>query len=511
MAGWLALASVVAFVWLAVQQAWSADGSMAAWQLWILAGLAHLGALATLLLRREPAPVAFRQGGAAVEDRANSPNGRAPIPLAEFLDDVSAGISNETAHGLIGTISFADFSSIVHLDEALALELRDKLLERLLVAAARGRRIAQVENSVFAIWFADSGEIEAARTELAALAHALRAELVIGDRSIRPAIEVGTATYPDDGSDARQLLHRALGAIEFGLSREGVRRFSRFEERQALVRFDTRQDIARAIDNYEFELHYQPFVNIASGKVVGGEALVRWRKPDGNLVAPSKFIELVERSDLADRLGTWALNAACADLAAWTAQGHDFRIAVNLSARQLRNPRLAELVKRTAQLHGLAAGRLELELTETAAMEDVELSREAFKRLRQFGVAISIDDFGSGYSSFSYLKSLPFDKLKIDREFVRNVHRSRESQAICGALLALGRGLGVSVIAEGVEAREEVDVLAAMGCALFQGYYFSRPLLADKFASVGEDEQLQNRMLPVPAAKQQPAGSAALG
>lgn len=247
-------------------------------------------------------------------------------------------------------------------------------------------------------------------------------------------------------------------------------------------------DLRRALGSDQFVLHYQPVVDLGSGRLAGAEALVRWQHPELGLLPPVKFIPALEETGLMNEVGPWILDAACRQARAWEEDGlTGLKMAVNLSARQLRDPSLKATIVRTLDLHGLQPQSLELELKEMAAMENMELTRALFTDLRSLGVSLAIDDFGSGYSSLSYVRKLPFDKLKIDREFVTNVEARPDSQAICRALIELTRGLSLNVLAEGVETREEVETLRGLGCTMFQGFYFARPLTAEIFAATVRD------------------------
>jgi len=191
------------------------------------------------------------------------------------------------------------------------------------------------------------------------------------------------------------------------------------------------------------------------------------------MISPARFIPILEDADLIDEIGRWTLNAACREMRRWQRRGlAGVKVAVNLSARQLRDPSLKQTIQRTLARHKVRPQALELELTETAATEDSERTFALFGELRGLGVSLAIDDFGSGYSSLSYLKNLPFDKLKIDREFVVDVHLRRDSQAICRSLVELTRGLGLEILAEGVESGEEVETLRLLGCACFRLLFF---------------------------------------
>jgi EAL domain-containing protein (putative c-di-GMP-specific phosphodiesterase class I) len=250
----------------------------------------------------------------------------------------------------------------------------------------------------------------------------------------------------------------------------------------AREQFILEQDLARAIQDDQLTMAFQPVVSITTGRVVGAEALLRWDHPSLGPISPARFIPVVEAVGLSDQYGIWVLNQACREARAWQNEGlHGLKVAVNLSARQLLEPALQVKIQRTLERHNLSPSGLELELTETAAMADAQRTVQLFTELRAVGISLAIDDFGSGYSGLSYLKNLPFDKLKIDREFVTDADSRRDSRAICSALLELGRGLDLQVLAEGVETEAEFRTLEALGCRIFQGYYFSRPLSGPAF------------------------------
>jgi EAL domain-containing protein (putative c-di-GMP-specific phosphodiesterase class I) len=295
------------------------------------------------------------------------------------------------------------------------------------------------------------------------------------------------AAFPEDGSDAATLLDRALAAAAQAGDASPVMLHSAQARQSALHRFGIEQDLRRALDRDEFTLHFQPVVDVRSRTAVGAEALIRWRHPERGLIAPGEFIGAAETSGLIEPIGLWVLRNACAQVRAWNRTGHDsLRMAINLSARQFLDPDLMAHVVEAINDHGISPAQLEIELTETAAMVDHDHTRRLFTSLRDIGVSIAIDDFGTGFASMSYLRTLPFDKLKIDREFVTNVHKIPQNQAICGALIELSKGLGLKVLAEGTESEEEVRYLVEHGCSLFQGFYFSRPVPGKEFTGLLE-------------------------
>jgi len=235
-----------------------------------------------------------------------------------------------------------------------------------------------------------------------------------------------------------------------------------------------------ALVNGEFELHYQPFVNIASGEISGFEALLRWHHPQRGLVLPAEFIPLAEETGLIVPIGEWVLRTACAEAAKWP---DNFRIAVNLSPAQFKSKELVPVIVGALANSGVAPQRLELEVTETAIMHDSEAVFAALGQLRSLGVRIALDDFGTGYSSLSFLQRFPFDKIKIDRSFVSELSgATEESRLIARAVVRFAVSLGRTTTAEGVETKEQADILRAEACVETQGYYFSPPIHGSKVA-----------------------------
>jgi EAL domain-containing protein (putative c-di-GMP-specific phosphodiesterase class I) len=231
-------------------------------------------------------------------------------------------------------------------------------------------------------------------------------------------------------------------------------------------------DLRKALIANEFELYYQPIIQIASGEVGGFEALIRWNHPERGLVMPGAFIPVAEEIGLIVPLGEWVLRKACMDAAAWPSK---LSVAVNLSAAQFRNPMLALSVVSALGQSGLAASRLELEITETVLLQDDRAVLDTLHQIRDLGVRICMDDFGTGYSSLSYLRSFPFDKIKIDRSFVSELGKENDCVAIIRAVTRLGSSLGMTTTAEGVETEQQLEILRAEGCVQVQGYLFSRP------------------------------------
>ena len=318
---------------------------------------------------------------------------------------------------------------------------------------------------------------------------AIRAALEAGTAAERtsqhglPVLRVGLAACPNDAQDATGLIDLAVAASAIATEAAPVAFHSAAARAAARERFTLEQELAQALKQDQFVLHFQPVVDVSVGRAIGAEALIRWQHPVRGLVPPGQFIPVAEASGLIDPMGLWVMRRACRQLNDWSAAGmDDMTLAINLSARQFLDVSLVDQIREALADSRVAPNRLEIELTESAAMVDHDYTRMVFGRLRDLGVRIAIDDFGTGYASMSYLRKLPFDKLKIDREFVTNVHQTRDAQAICGAVVALARGLGLEVLAEGTETEEEVRHLHASGCHLFQGFYFSKPVPATDFA-----------------------------
>jgi predicted signal transduction protein with EAL and GGDEF domain len=388
----------------------------------------------------------------------------------------------------VAVLRFSNLGRIVEtLDIPLVHEAVRTMARRLGQRLELADELARVGPSRFACLvhadFSDADPWAHASVQLRDAMQACGAEFHVGDFAIAPVLHAGLAVHPDDGIDGEALIDSAIAAATLANAAAPVVLHGIQARRAALDEFRLEQDLRRAIDREEFALHFQPVVDVLLGRTVGAEALLRWTHPERGRVPPLAFIGVAETSGLIDALGLWVLRTACAQVRTWNDGGlPGLRIAVNVSARQFLDPALKRHVMEAVDHYGIAPNQLEIELTETAAMVDHEHTRRVLSALRDAGVGTAIDDFGTGYASLSYLRKLPFDKLKIDREFVTDVHRQRHSQAICGALIELSKGLDLQIVAEGAESEKDVRHLADRGCRLFQGYYFSQPVAAADFA-----------------------------
>ncbi len=295
------------------------------------------------------------------------------------------------------------------------------------------------------------------------------------------AASVGITTYPFDDATPEVLISHADEALH-EIKDEGgggYRFFVPGTTAFTLERLQLENDLRKAPGKGELELHYQPQVDIASGRILGLEALVRWRHPHRGMISPGEFIPLAEASDLIVHIGKWILDEACRQARAWYDDGFvNISIAVNLSARQFRQPYLLETIQRAVAAKGLQPRHIVIELTESAVMSDADRSVAILEELHRSGFQVAVDDFGTGYSSMNYLKLLPISKLKIDQSFIKELGMNAKDDAIVKAVIQLAHGLDITVVAEGVETEAQLSCLKALDCDQYQGYLYSRPLTA---------------------------------
>jgi EAL domain-containing protein (putative c-di-GMP-specific phosphodiesterase class I) len=302
------------------------------------------------------------------------------------------------------------------------------------------------------------------------------------------------AMFPEDGQDIDTLLMNADTAMyrAKAAGRGGFQLYDRSMNERALERLRTETRLRRALERDEFVLHYQPRVDVVTGKVVGAEALIRWQHPERGMLPPAEFIPLVEDAGLVIPIGEWAIRTVCRQSALWIADGlESIPVAVNLASTHLRERGLPALVAAALKEHGVSAGCLEIEVTESILLTDPELSVRIAQELAEMGVQISIGDFGTGYSSLAYLKKLPIAALKIDRSFVRDLGTDADDEAIVTAIIALAHSLKLKVVAEGVETEAQLAFLQSLSCDEYQGFLPSRAVDPAEF-------KLLMHRLPVP-------------
>jgi diguanylate cyclase (GGDEF)-like protein len=384
-----------------------------------------------------------------------------------------------------------DLDGLKEINDVFGHAMGDKLLievAKRLQASARGGVVARLSGDEFGL-IIDGKQPVAGMLLAEQLAETLAEEFLIDGKSVRTGITTGISIFPHNGADAASLLANA-GAALFRAKAKSRGSISIYEpemDQQIRDRRVLHQDMSTAVKNGELSLHYQPQALsrqvVGNGEVIGFEALARWRHPVRGFVQPSDFIPLAEESGLIVEMGEWILREACREAASWPLP---LQVAVNLSPVQFMHGDVVSLVHSILLETGLPPGRLELEITEGVLIEDFDRGLGLLRRLKGLGVRISMDDFGSGYSSLSYLQAFPFDKIKIDRAFVMNLGRNPQSAAIVRAVIGLGHGLEMSIVAEGVETQEQLSFLAEQGCDAVQGYFIGKPLpIAQYDALVG--------------------------
>jgi diguanylate cyclase (GGDEF)-like protein len=357
--------------------------------------------------------------------------------------------------------------------ELVAGRLSENLGERDVVARHGGDEFAVLLEGI-------PGE-EAAAATAQRLLEAFVPPVALKEYEIVVTASIGIALYPDHGETADELLQRADKAMYRAKQngRDGYQIYSDENEESrsgVLERLRFESGIRHALEQNEYVLYYQPQMTMDRTRLLAVEALVRWRHPKAGLVPPSKFMPFLETTGLIKGVGAWVLENACSEVRSWQQQGFDLRVTVNLSARQFEGTELVSLIGRILDETALPASTLELEITESLLMRDIERTRALLKELKSLGVRIAIDDFGTGYSSLAYLTKFPFDCLKIDRSFVRDIETDADHRAIAQAIIGLGHSLRLDVVAEGVETEPQLDLLR--GCDGFQGFLISRPQAA---------------------------------
>jgi diguanylate cyclase (GGDEF)-like protein/PAS domain S-box-containing protein len=379
--------------------------------------------------------------------------------------------------GMFLAVHILDLDGFRTINDSMGNPVGDSLLrsvgERLSKCIRHSDTVARVGGDEFAIVQVDLEEPGEAAAFAERIAEAIHQPYEIDGHCITPTVSIGIALSPSNGIDPEQLLRNADIALNRAEQDEpGSWRF--FEPEMGLrvqARRALETDLRSALGNGEFELFYQPFFNVVSQKTCAFEALLRWRHPSRGMILPDQFIPLAEETGLIVAIGEWILMDACREAATWP---EHVSVSVNLSPVQFRKSPV-KAVRDALAASGLAASRLELEITETVLMQESDSALAALNELRELGCRISMDDFGTGYSSLSYLRSFPFDKIKIDRSFIQDLNRKQGSVAIVRAIATLGASLRLATTAEGVETKEQFSIVRAEGCTEVQGYLFSKP------------------------------------
>jgi diguanylate cyclase (GGDEF)-like protein len=378
---------------------------------------------------------------------------------------------------------FIDLDGFKPVNDNYGHSIGDKVLEQVgqrLKGLSRGRDVvARVGGDEFLLMLTAVSSHEAVVQVATRLIAGLSQAYAVDNREVIISCSVGIAFYPD-GCSHGKLIARADAAMYTAKRAGGSRHcfYSPAMDADAEAQFELLHDLRRALANQEMELHYQPKIDAQSGKVTAAEALLRWKHPTRGVILPGVFIPIAERFGLIDAMGNWVIEDACRQSRAWRDQGLRMRVAINLSAHQMRQDDIAERIADALERHRIHPSLLTCEITETAAMEDTRATQETFRRLGELGMHLSIDDFGTGYSSLAYLRRLPAEELKIDGSFVMDLEHSADARAVVDAVIKLAHALGLKVVAEGVENPRQQQILVGMNCDELQGYLFARPMSA---------------------------------
>jgi diguanylate cyclase (GGDEF)-like protein/PAS domain S-box-containing protein len=410
---------------------------------------------------------------------------------ALFYDRLKQAVGRARREQTMLGLMFLDLDRFKQINDTLGHAAGDRVLkvvaERLQGFLREVDTIARLGGDEFTVIIEGVSQREQLAGVAEKIGNALAAAVQLDGREMSVSASIGITLYPRDGEDIDQLIKNADIAMYHAKQRGGRQQFQFYDPSMGALAADHLEletKLRRAVDKQEFQLHYQPVVDTASGRIIGMEALVRWQSPEG-LIPPAKFIPLAEESGLILDIGKWVLQSACAQARKWQREGlPPLRLAVNLSPLQLRQENLFASVAEILRQSGLAAPYLELEITENTVIERSQNTMVTLTRLEQLGVQLSIDDFGTGYSSLAYLKQLPVHSLKIDRTFVRDITTDRDDAAIVSAMIVMAKSLDLRVIAEGVETRQQLEFLRTSRCDAYQGYYFSVPLPAHAFAEL---------------------------
>jgi len=409
-----------------------------------------------------------------------------------LLDRLDQALVHGARHQRAAAVLFLDLDRFKVINDSLGHGVGDRLLqavaERLSAGVRDGDTVARLGGDEFIVLLEDMAQPRDAGAVARKILEGFTAPFRINTQETAGqefffTVSIGISLYPGDGDDPQTLIKNADVAMYRVKERggNGYQFFTPEMDTRARQRLSLENALHNALERREFVLHYQPQIDLATQRVIGVEALLRWNRPQRGLVAPADFIPLLEETGLIVPVGEWVLHEACAQAGRWRAAGlPPLRVAVNLSARQLRHERFADTVAAALADTGMDQGDLELEITESAVMQQVEASLETLSRVRALGVRLAMDDFGTGYSSLSHLKRLPIDTVKIDRSFVLDVPADENDTAIVQAIIVLAHTLRLEVIAEGVETKEQLAFLRTHGCDAMQGYLFSRPLPAEE-------------------------------
>jgi diguanylate cyclase (GGDEF)-like protein len=425
------------------------------------------------------------------------------LPNRLLLEDrIDQAVAHAERGKLRCAILFVDLDRFKQINDSLGHFAGDELLR---CVARRLQTLVRAEDTVsrlggdeFVLLLREIAHLDDAKAVADKILEALHEPFRLHDQDLFVTPSVGISVYPQDGDNAQMLITRADAAM-YNAKQAGRNNYQVFSSDMSTFfpeRLTLENDLRKAVARREFELHYQPKVDVENGHIVGMEALVRWRHPQKGLMPPFDFIPLAEETGIIIALGRWVIQEACTQNKAWQNAGlPHMRVAVNISGVQFRQKDLLEDVAQALADTGLSPECLEIEITESVVMQNAAEAILTLEKLSDMGVHVSIDDFGTGYSSLSYLKRFPIDKLKIDRSFIRDISSDMDDAAIVRATIGLAHNLRLRVVAEGVETLDQLQFLKTLGCDEYQGYLKSRPLTAADFEKALRSEERDLRPL----------------
>ena len=408
-----------------------------------------------------------------------------------FNDRLSIALSQAQRNISKLAVLFLDLDYFKQVNDTLGHDMGDQFLKsianRLSSLLRKGDTIARIGGDEFTILLPDINKTEDAGKIAQKIIDTMKEPWHLGNHEFHITTSIGIALYPVDGEDIESLLKNADAAMYQAkeMGRNNFQYYTPAMNAMSLHRLELENNLRRALDRDEFIIYYQPLVELTTSKIIGMEALIRWQHPQWGLISPNDFIPVAEDTGLIVFIGEWVLRTACAQNKAWQDAGcPPMRINVNLSARQFQQKNLVQRISKILMETQLDPRWLELEITESVAMKDVEFSGKMLYELRKMGITIAIDDFGTGYSSLSYLNRLPIDMIKIDRSFIRDISSDPDDATIVSTIIVLAQNLKMRVTAEGVETQEQLQFLQNHQCNEMQGYLFSRPLPVDELSSL---------------------------
>ena len=408
-----------------------------------------------------------------------------------FNERLKHSIVRATRHKQWISVLFLDLDRFKNLNDTLGHFIGDLLLQgvakRLKACVRESDTVSRFGGDEFMIVLSDFEDEQTVTLHTAEIAKKILSELTkafdLSGNKFMTTTSIGVAFFPKDGHSVAELMKNADTAMYHakGQGRNNYQCYSDNMREQALTRSTLENDLRSALENQELVLHYQPVVNLQTAEIVGFEALIRWRHPKRGLIPPDQFIPIAEETGLITDIGEWVLHSACRQLKIWHGAGKStLKMSVNLSARQFMQHNLVEIIKHVLELNALEPHYLELEITETVIMKNMNQTTKMLKSLQHLGVSISLDDFGTGYSSLTYLKLFPVNILKIDRSFIRDILEANDDKVIVNSIIAIAQHMRLNIITEGIERPEQAHYLKKQGCQFGQGYLFAMPCIAEE-------------------------------